>query len=237
VVVLSIKVHEPSTIPAAFSRRRGRAAVSGPVIFAVPVARLPGFTGRGGSGSPSVDSVTSPGQGAVRVLRGSALATCCTLLALSGHVLGGGSVGSVLAMLVVAAPLGGAFVVWADRQRGPVELAAAGLVAQLAFHLVFALCGGGGVASHEPAAASWMVAGHVVAAAVAAWLLSSGEAALWGLYRALTGVVVRRVVRRQVPVRVAAVRHLVDAVPVVTAEGPEAARANPRRGPPRALAV
>jgi hypothetical protein len=185
--------------------------------------------------SPTVDRVISPGQGAVRVLRGSALAACCTLLALSGHVLGGGSVGSVLAMLVVAAPLGGAFVVWADRQRGPVELAAAGLVSQLAFHLVFALCGG--ATSHGRPDAGWMVAGHVLAAVVAAWLLSGGERALWGLYRALTGVVVRRVVPRSVSVRGTGASHLFDAAPAVRAAGAEVARAHPRRGPPQALAV
>jgi hypothetical protein len=175
----------------------------------------------------------SPAQGAVRVLRGCALAVCCTLLALSGHVLGGGSVASVLAMLVVAAPLGAAFVVWADRQRGPVQLAAAAVGSQAAFHAVFTLCGG--TALHHAPVATEMAAGHVAAAVVAAWVLARGEAALWGLYRALSAVVL------SVPGPTAVVQRLVpgrpDGVPVVTDAGVVIAGTHPRRGPPRALAA
>jgi hypothetical protein len=177
--------------------------------------------------------VTSPGLGAVRVLRGSALAACCTLLALCGHVLGGGSVSSVLAMLVVAAPLGAAFVIWADRERGPVEMAVAGLGSQVAFHLVFSLCAGPG---HPEANSLWMLSGHLLAAVVMATLLSSGEAALWSLYRALHAVVVRWVLGRPTAVRVPTAARLIDAGLPARREL-VLARAHPRRGPPRALAV
>jgi hypothetical protein len=177
--------------------------------------------------------VTSPGQGAVRVLRGSVLAACCTLLALCGHVLGGGSVSSVLAMLVVAAPLGAAFVIWADRERGPVQMAVAGLGSQVAFHLVFALCAGPG---HQEASGLWMLTGHLLAAAVVARLLSGGEAALWSLYRALRAVVVRWVIARPGAVRVPTAARLVD-VGLPARRELVLARAHPRRGPPRALAV
>src|SRR3954451_5261239 len=99
----------------------------------------------------------SPGLGAARVARGSLLALCCTLLALSGHVLGGGQVSAVVPMLALGGPVGGAFavvqmlaaagpvgaalVVWAARQRGPAQLAGAVAGAQVAFHIAFSFCG------------------------------------------------------------------------------------------------
>src|SRR5215218_8099113 len=169
----------------------------------------------------------------MRVLRGSVLAACCTLLALCGHVLGGGSVSSVLAMLVVAAPLGAAFVIWADRQRGPVEMAVAGLGSQLAFHLVFSLCAGPG---HQGTSSVWMLTGHLLAAVVVARLLSGGEAALWALFRALHALVVRCGTGRPGAVRVPTAARLVEAA--LPARGElVVARAHPRRGPPRPLAV
>ena len=167
------------------------------------------------------------------MLRGSALAACCTLLALCGHVLGGGSVSSVLAMLVVAAPLGAAFVIWADRERGPVEMAVAGLGSQAAFHVVFSLCSGPG---HQDANGLWMLTGHLVAAVVVARLLAGGEAALWALYRALSTVVVRWLTGRPVVGHVPAAAPLAEAALPVRREL-VVARAHPRRGPPRALAV
>ena len=167
------------------------------------------------------------------MLRGSAFAACCTLLALCGHVLGGGSVSSVLAMLVVAAPIGAAFVIWADRERGPVEMAVAGLGSQVAFHLVFSLCTGPG---HQDATGLWMLTGHLVAAVVVTRLLAGGEAALWALYRALVAVVVRCVMGRPAVVHVPTAARLVDAA--LPARGELLlARAHPRRGPPRPLAV
>src|SRR4051794_37767740 len=132
--------------------------------------------------------MSSPGWGAARVVRGSLLALCCTLLALSGHVLGGGRAVEVLPMVAVAGPLGAAFVVWADRQRGPVELAVAAAGSQVAFHLVFALCGGTGLPGHATTGNLEMVAGHLAAGLAMTWVLSRGERALWALYGALSTV-------------------------------------------------
>ena len=78
------------------------------------------------------------------MLRASALALCCTLLALSGHVVGGGRVTAVLPLVAVSAPLAAAFVVWADRQRGLLEIAGAAAASQVPFHAVFLLCGADG---------------------------------------------------------------------------------------------
>jgi hypothetical protein len=178
----------------------------------------------------------SPGQGAARVARGTLLALCCTVLALSGHVLGGGEVVAVLPMLVVAGPLAAAFVVWADRERRPAELAAAGAGSQVAFHLVFSLCGGTGLPSAVTPAAVQMAAGHVVAGVVMTWVLARGEAALWRLHRALSRVLRLRVVRLPV-VESGPSRPPQAAWPQERGTGLVLAAAHQRRGPPRALAA
>src|SRR3954453_14415641 len=113
-----------------------------------------------------------PGRGGAGGARGSLLALCCTVLALSGHVLGGGQVSAVVPMLAVAGPVGAAFVVWADRQRGPAQLAAAAAGSQVAFHVAFSLCGGTGLPGHATRGVVAMVAGHLVAGLVMTWVLA-----------------------------------------------------------------
>jgi hypothetical protein len=178
----------------------------------------------------------SPGKGAARVVRGSLLALCCTLLALSGHVLGGGRVVEVLPMVAVAGPLGAAFVVWADRQRGPVQLAAAAAGSQVAFHLVFWLCAGAGLPGHATAGDLEMVAGHLAAGAAMTWVLSRGERALWALYRVLSTVLSRSVVRLPVVAHRSAA-PAEAAWPHGCGAGLAFAAAHSRRGPPRVSAA
>src|SRR4051794_21009310 len=177
----------------------------------------------------------SPGRGAARVARGSLLALCCTLLALSGHVLGGGQVSVVVPMLAVAGPVGAAFVVWADRQPGPGQLAAQVAGAQVAFHVAFSFCGGTGLPEHATRGVAAMVGGHVVAGLLMTWVLSRGDAALWCLYRALSGVLRLRVAR--LPHLGHSSRGLASptAWPEQRGSGLVLAAAHPRRGPPRAL--
>lgn len=181
--------------------------------------------------------MTTPGRGSVRVLRGSVLALCCAALSLSGHVAGGGRVTAALPLLVVAAPLAAAFVVWADRQRSLLEIGAAALGSQVAFLLVFQLCG----ASHGPPhSAGWnarMVAGHVVAATLLSWVLARGEAALWSLYRAVQDV--RWLGMAPLPlVGIRTTRPgLVPTAPVRCGAGLVLASAHGRRGPPRVRAA
>ena len=169
--------------------------------------------------------------------RGSLLALCCTLLALSGHVLGGGQVSAVVPMLAVAGPVAAAFVVWADRQRGPAQLAAAAAGSQVAFHVTFSFCGGTGLPEHATRGAAAMVGGHVVAGLLMTWVLSRGDAALWRLYRALSGLLRVRVSR----VPLVADRSGGPTSPAVWPQqrgtGLVLAAAHPRRGPPRALAA
>jgi hypothetical protein len=185
--------------------------------------------------APSVVDVIPPGRGSVRVLRGSALALCCAVLALSGHAVGGGTSSSVLPLVMVAAPLAAAFVVWADRQRSLLEIGAAALASQVAFHAAFELCAASG-ASHP---ASWdvrLVAGHVLGAALMSWVLSRGESALWSLYRSLLGVVSVHVVQPTVVGDRTSGAGLTPATPVRCGAGLVLASAHGRRGPPPARA-
>jgi hypothetical protein len=178
--------------------------------------------------------MTNPGRGGVRAARGLLLALACALLALAGHVAGGGTATSVAPLLLVGGPLAGAFVVWADRQRGFGGLLLAAAGSQLPFHVVFSMCAGAGLPRHSSTVSAAMVAGHLVAAAAMAWTLALGEASLWALYRALRGLA---------PGLLFLASPVVDVRPLPagpSAEGPRRlaaaglvlAAANHRRGPP-----
>src|SRR3954452_6120325 len=177
--------------------------------------------------------MTNPGRGRVRAARGLLLALACAVLALAGHVVGGGAATSVAPLLLVGGPLAGAFVVWADRQRGFGELLLAAAGSQVPFHVVFSMCAGVGLPRHSAPVSAAMVAGHLVAAATMAWILALGEASLWGLYRALRGLT---------PGLPPSAPPIVDVRPLPahpTADGPRRLgaglvlpSANHRRGPP-----
>src|SRR3954471_5498950 len=177
--------------------------------------------------------MANPGRGRVSAMRGLLLALACAALALAGHVAGGGAATSVAPLLLVGGPLTGAFVVWADRQRGFGELLLAAAGSQVPFHVVFSMCAGVGLPRHSAPVSAAMVAGHLVAAATMAWMLALGEASLWGLYRALRGLA---------PGLPPSAPPIVDVRPLPahpTAEGPRRlgaglvlASANHRRGPP-----
>lgn len=127
--------------------------------------------------------MTSPAHGALRLLRGGVLTAVATLCALAGHVVAGGAILG-LAALVVAGWLGAAFVLLADRRRGFADILVASFAAQVVFHVIFAITchGSQGPAPLLPDAP--MVAGHAAAAACLAGLLAYGERVLWGLYHA-----------------------------------------------------
>jgi len=139
----------------------------------------------------------------LRLTRGLSLALVCTLLACAGHLASGGGAPSPPALLAVAALLGSGFVVLADKRRGFGQVLSAALGAQPLFHLAFSLTGHAspGAALHTagavpagpvpeppsvgvlllPGIEPSMIAGHVVAAAVVAWLVADGESVLWAL--------------------------------------------------------
>jgi hypothetical protein len=172
----------------------------------------------------------------VRLLRGSLLALCCALLALSGHLAGGGRASAALPLLVVAAALGSAFTIWADRQRSLGEIGAAALGSQVVLHTAFALCASGG-GPHEAGWDARMVAAHVVAASALAWVLARGEAALWTLDRAVRAIASVRLLPRLPVVDLRSLRAAEHTTLSCLGAGLVLASAHARRGPPRGLAA
>jgi hypothetical protein len=168
-----------------------------------------------------------PGRGALRIARGGVLAAACLLLAMAGHVGGGGHLPPLPALVVTGVLIGAAFAVLADRRRGLKQLMAASVGAQVLFHAVFALAG------HDQH--SLLVSGapalvrHAVASLLVAVLAARADGLLWSLVGLLQRAWLPSLV--VVPVGVPGVAAPVPALvprPRVQAD----ARACPRRGPP-----
>lgn len=184
-----------------------------------------------------------PGRGWLRVLRGLALAACCVLLGMSGHAIGGATLGLTTPVVLAAVLIGAGSVAWAGRQRDFVPLLRAAGCAQVAFHLVLSLFPAPVTAGHEmhPAAPLpadvRMLLGHALGAVVMAWVLARGDALVYGLYRSLRAVVVPDV-RDTRPPPAAAPRLTADRADVsIRGVGLRLAAAVPRRGPPQLVAV
>ena len=180
--------------------------------------------------------MVSPGSGWLRVVRGSTLASCCGVLALSGHLMGGGGGPRPLPALVVTTLLGAAFVLWADRQCSPLRLLVAATGSQVVFHLAAVLTAHpAGPASLQDPTGS-MTLGHLLAAALLAAVLARGESAVWRAYRWFRRRVLGAPTRPSSSVPAAACLPggaLPDRMPA----GLLLAAAHRRRGPPRPAAA
>jgi hypothetical protein len=183
--------------------------------------------------------VSHPGRGLLRIGRGGLLAVCCTMLALAGHVVGGGGVPKPYALVAVAVLAGAGFCVLADRQRSFRQVFTGAVAAQAVFHLTFSLAGPGSGAHSSGAGAVpgtslgpdlVMVGGHLFAAAGTAALLAHGDTVLWALVELLG--LVRVPALGALPV-VAVPCPVVQSFPDLPAPGAVlSARVHPRRGPP-----
>jgi hypothetical protein len=182
-----------------------------------------------------------PGAGAARWLRGAVVGFAASVVALTGHVLGAGSTPSLLPLAGLTSVAVLLAVALSGVRWRLTSLLAMLLGAQAVFHLTFASAG------HAPATTlahpahlgsasgdgdGRMLALHVAAALVTAWLLRRGEDVCWELasavvrpVRAARALAVGTVARR-VP-RVAAARR--RARPLLSRLLVDAA---PRRGPP-----
>lgn len=124
-----------------------------------------------------------PGSGAMRIARGGVLAVACLLLAVSGHVGGGGHLPPLPAVLVAGALIGAVFAVLADKRRGTAQLIVASLGAQVLFHATFVLAG------HDLHLAPFLgpraIESHVLASIVVAVLAARADALLWSLVELL----------------------------------------------------
>ncbi len=166
-------------------------------------------TSRNGSGRAAPHGLAAapadPSSGWTRILRVAVLSGASLGLAALAHLLGGGELPSLALSLPLLLAIGTvAALVTARRCRLPILLALLG-VGQLILHLLFQAgsrtLGGAGAtgphAGHELCPAgialpsiidanqqphAWlMLAGHVLATTLTAWLLARGEAALWRL--------------------------------------------------------
>jgi hypothetical protein len=169
------------------------------------------------------------GDGVGRTLRGTVAGAACLTLSLCLHVLAGGAVPGLGALLLMTCVAAGVCTWWADRRRGPGALVALSLGVQVVLHAMFALLAGhlDVALGLDPA----MGAAHVAAAVAMAWILARGEDALWELCGALAHVWAPApsaqpapLVQSAVPLR-APRRHL-------PLRGALLARARPLRGPP-----
>lgn len=133
----------------------------------------------------------TPHRGALRAVRGTALAVTAVLLAVVAHVGGGGSAPDGVLTVLLTLAVAAAGTVLADRQRGPVSLLAAVGATQLLLHL---LLDGTAAHAHDPQPVTVdlpaMTAAHAVAAVVTALLLAGAESALFTVAAAWRRIVV-----------------------------------------------
>jgi hypothetical protein len=138
--------------------------------------------------------VSHPGRGLLRIARGGILGVCCGVLALLGHLVGGGAAPPLPALAACTVLVGSGLSVLADRRRYFPHILGAAVTAQIVFHVAFSLtarpgtgtagvhAGLAGAAPGHHADDVSMVAGHLVAALAMAWLLAHGEAVLWAVF-------------------------------------------------------
>lgn len=168
------------------------------------------------------------------MLRAAACAAVATEIAALGHVVGGGGAPDLAVLIAGGAGLAAVLMGLARKRRGPLGILGAMLVSQVGFHLLFSVDSHDLVAAPAPAPVEplRMVAFHLVAAAVATLVLTTGERAVFGMFAALAR-----------SVRIATPPTSVDLPPRWTArfrpfdalrpEGPLFST-SPRRGPPAA---
>ena len=174
------------------------------------------------------------GAGPGRALRGTVAGAACLTLSLGFHVVAGGAVPGLGALLLLACVAAGVCTWSADRRRGLGSLLVLTVGVQAALHLMFALFTGHVDAALGPDPA--MGAAHATAAVAMAWFLARGEDALWDLSGALAHVWAPALPPRPAPPcrPIARLRTPRCHLPL---RGAMLARARPLRGPPAAAAV
>ncbi len=121
-----------------------------------------------------------------RLARAGVFAVAASLLAALGHVLAGGGLPDPAVLITVTVFLGGSLSGFTGGRRTGLQIVAALLASQLAFHLTFSLAAhptaGEPAGVGEPAR---MIALHVLAAVAVGWLMTAGESTLFRLFAAL----------------------------------------------------
>lgn len=174
-----------------------------------------------------------------RLLRSAAFSAVATQLAAIGHQLGGGGRPDIAILLIGGATVGAFSIGLSHAQRRWRSILAMMAASQVAFHLLFTVEAHVGsdapmAGSHSflPPDALRMLVFHLIAASLAAILLATGDAAVFGLFAAL------RRAMRILPTHTPADRRLPACAftPVCRLRpGGALLSISPRRGPPVAL--
>ncbi len=178
----------------------------------------------------------NPGQGMLRVVRGSLLAAASIAVPAAAHGAAGGGVPVDGPFLFGVALLAVACIALADRRRTPGAIAAVIGLTQPVLHTALAL------SSHNPATVSptpRMIIAHAAATVVLTLLLAGGEEVLWSM-AALACTVLGAVIRFVVP-------WSAEPLPAAPAHRSNAGlppprrlaitSAAPRRGPPHGVSI
>lgn len=189
----------------------------------------------------AVSEVIVPERGALRAIRGCALAVTSAVLALAAHLVAGGVLPDPALSLLLALVLGTSGIAVAQRRRRGWAILLVVAVTQVALHAVLRSPDGlsspnghGAVSAPAVAGSVPMVLAHAMAVLLTAWLLTGAESAIFVVAAALSLVLPKRLA----PLPVVA--------PVVWSLPEPVRPANPvlmvllrrvwrRRGPPRAL--
>lgn len=130
-----------------------------------------------------------------RLVRAATLAVPSGLIALAGHLVGGGESPDLASLLLITTILGGVTSGFAGKQRSFTGILAVMAVAQVFFHLTFLATSHTAHTGHSglavPLDAGRMLLFHALAALVAAIVVAHGEQALFGLVKALHRIVTR----------------------------------------------
>lgn len=161
------------------------------------------------------------------MLRAAAFALVAALIAMAGHVVGGGESPDAAVLVIAAIVVGGSVSGLAHRKFSPAAVLGMLAAAQGAFHLLFTV-----TAHHHPnhgVDVGRMLAFHAVAALVSGAVLARGEEMLFRLFAALR----RQVLRVVHPGPASALPRWSVAAPApIPLRGALATRVHPRRGPP-----
>ncbi|MFD2080913.1 hypothetical protein SAMN05421678_104406 [Actinopolymorpha cephalotaxi] len=140
----------------------------------------------------------NPGAGALRGARGALLAALTGMLAVAGHLAGGGHLPPLPNLLATAVLLGATFAALAGKQRGPVHLLLAAIGSQLLFHAAFVLVGHSG---DRLLPDTHLLTAHLAVAAVLAVLAAHADTIWWALVHLVTQTRIPCLVAIPVPIR------------------------------------
>jgi hypothetical protein len=175
----------------------------------------------------------TPTRGALRVLRGCALAVTSATLAVAAHALSGGELPDPALTALLTVGVAAAGIALADRRRSPGAILALLGAAQLATHVMLSFAGMqmAGTSVPVPHVNGFVMLGaHAVAVLVSAGLLARADAVVFLLAAVVSMLLPRMLVAPPVPDWPTGTRP--DVLPQVRTIAVLLCRSHARRGPP-----